>query len=41
MSIDKKVQNGVLHLVLMSSLGTSIISSDFDKDALQQVLSRA
>ncbi len=41
MSIDKKVQDGVLHLVLMKSLGESIISSDFDKTALQQVLARA
>ncbi len=38
MSIDKKVQDGVLHLVLMKSLGESIISSDFDKQALQRVL---
>ncbi len=41
MSIDKKVQDGVLHLVLMKSLGESIISSDFDQAALQQVLKRA
>jgi 3-dehydroquinate synthase len=40
MSVDKKVQDGVLHLVLMKSLGKSIISSDFDKVALQQVLAR-
>lgn len=38
MSIDKKVQDGVLHLILMKSLGESIISSDFDTDALQRVL---
>ena len=38
MSIDKKVQDGVLHLVLMKSLGESIISSDFDKQALLRVL---
>jgi 3-dehydroquinate synthase len=38
MSIDKKVQDGVLHLVLMKSLGESFISSDFDKQALQRVL---
>ncbi len=38
MSIDKKVQDGVLHLVLMKSMGESIISSDFDKQALQRVL---
>lgn len=40
MSIDKKVQDGVLHLVLMKSLGESIISSDFDSEALQKVLAR-
>jgi len=40
MSIDKKVQDGVLHLVLMKSLGESFMSSDFDKAALQQVLAR-
>jgi 3-dehydroquinate synthase len=40
MSIDKKVQDGVLHLVLMKSLGESVISSDFDPDLLQKVLSR-
>ena len=40
MSIDKKVQDGVLHLVLMKSLGESVVSSDFDKNALQKVLSR-
>jgi len=40
MSLDKKVQDGVLYLVLMKSLGESIVSSDFDKSALQKVLSR-
>ncbi|MEE9326930.1 MAG: 3-dehydroquinate synthase [Cocleimonas sp.] len=39
MSIDKKVQDGVLHLVLMKSMGESFISSDFDKKALQDVIS--
>ena len=38
MSIDKKVQDGVLHLVLMKSLGESFICSDFDNDALNKVL---
>ena len=38
MAIDKKVQDGALHLILMKSLGNSIISSDFDKNALQRVL---
>lgn len=40
MSLDKKVQDGVLYLVLMKSLGESIVSSDFDKSALHKVLSR-
>lgn len=38
MSIDKKVQDGILHLILMKSLGQSFISSDFDEQALQAVL---
>lgn len=38
MSIDKKVQDGVLNLVLMKSMGESIITSDFDKQALSKVL---
>ncbi len=38
MSIDKKVQDGVLHLILMKSMGESFITKDFDKDALQKVL---
>ncbi len=38
MSIDKKVQDGVLHLVLMKSLGKSVIVSDFEQQALQEVL---
>ena len=40
MSIDKKVQDGVLHLVLMKSLGESFISSDFDPELLQKVLGK-
>ena len=38
MYIDKKVQDGILHLVLIKSLGESFISSDFDKQALQSIL---
>lgn len=38
MSIDKKVQDGVLHLILMKSMGESIITNDFDKQALMKVL---
>jgi len=40
MSIDKKVQDGVLHLVLMKAMGESVISSDFDHELLQKVLRR-
>jgi len=38
MSIDKKVQDGVLHLILMKSMGDSFITKDFDKNALLKVL---
>jgi len=41
MSIDKKVQDGVLNLVLMKSMGESILTSDFDKQALKKVLSQS
>ena len=34
MSIDKKVQDGELHLILMKSMGESFITKDFDKKAL-------
>ena len=38
MSIDKKVQDGVLHLILMKAMGESFITNDFDKQALMKVL---
>lgn len=38
MSIDKKVQDGVLNLILMKSMGESFITNDFDKQALMRVL---
>jgi len=38
MLIDKKMQDGVLHLILMKSLGESFICSDFDKELLKKVL---
>ena len=38
MSIDKKVQDGVLHLILMKSMGQTFITNDFDKQALMRVL---
>lgn len=40
MSVDKKVINGTLRLVLMKSLGESVVTSEFDHDALKRVLSR-
>jgi 3-dehydroquinate synthase len=40
MSVDKKVLDGTLRLVLMKSLGESIVTADFDADALKQVLKR-
>jgi 3-dehydroquinate synthase len=38
MSIDKKVQDGVLSLVLMTGYGESIVTSDFDQGALKAML---
>lgn len=40
MSVDKKVTDGTLRLVLMKSLGESIVTADFDADALKKVLTR-
>lgn len=41
MSIDKKVQDGVLNLILMKAMGESVITNDFDKQALLRVLGSA
>jgi len=38
MSIDKKVLNGVLRLILMKELGNAIVTSDFTEEALQKVI---
>ena len=38
MSVDKKVLDGVLRLVLMKSMGEAIVTDDFDHDALLKVL---
>lgn len=35
MSVDKKVQAGKLRLVLMKSIGESVLVSDFDREALE------
>jgi len=40
MSVDKKVLDGSLRLILMQSLGESIVTADFDADALKRVLRR-
>lgn len=39
MSVDKKVLDGVLRLVLMKQLGKAVVTSKFDQQALQNVLS--
>lgn len=41
MSVDKKVINGTLRLILMRSMGEAIVTADFDQDALQRVLTRS
>lgn len=41
MARDKKVQDGVLPLILLRQLGEAVISSDYDPSALQEVLERA
>ena len=40
MSVDKKVLDGTLRLILMKSLGEGIVTADFDPDALKRVLMR-
>lgn len=40
MAVDKKVLDGTLRLVLMKALGESIVTADFDADALTRVLQR-
>ena len=40
MSRDKKVQDGVLSLVLLRQLGEGVLSSDYDLQALRAVLER-
>ena len=38
MAVDKKVLDGQLRLVLMHDIGKSVISADFDPEALRQTL---
>ena len=40
MSVDKKVLDGTLRLILMKSLGESIVTAEFDPAALKRVLNR-
>ena len=41
MAVDKKVMDGQLRLVLMRDIGHSVISADFDPQALRKTLSSA
>ena len=38
MAVDKKVMDGQLRLVLMKDIGNSVITADFDPEALKQTL---
>ncbi len=38
MAVDKKVRGGKLRLVLLNAIGDAFLSSDFDRDALTEVL---
>tara|TARA_R110002072_G_scaffold45422_7_gene126391 strand:+ start:14968 stop:16038 length:1071 start_codon:yes stop_codon:yes gene_type:complete len=40
MSVDKKVMDGELRLVLLKSIGDAIITNEFSEDLLRQVLSQ-
>ena len=41
MSRDKKVQDGVMNLVLLKKLGEAVLCNDYDPKALDEVLERA
>ncbi|MDQ7016815.1 MAG: 3-dehydroquinate synthase, partial [Gammaproteobacteria bacterium] len=38
MKVDKKVKDGALSLILMQSLGHSVVSQDYSSDALHTLL---
>ena len=38
MAVDKKVLDGGLRLVLLKGLGQAVVTSDFDRQALNQTL---
>jgi 3-dehydroquinate synthetase len=37
---DKKVQDGVMNLVLLKNMGEAVLSNDYDSKALDAVLER-
>ena len=39
MAVDKKVQDGLIRLVLLRDIGQAIISDDYDSKALAETLS--
>lgn len=39
MAVDKKVQDGVIRLILLRGIGHAVISDDYDPEKLQQTLS--
>ena len=41
MAVDKKVQDGRLRLVLMKGIGKSLVTGDFDPQALEATLSHS
>jgi 3-dehydroquinate synthase len=40
MAVDKKVQDGLIRLVLLKDIGQAIISDDYDGDALAETLAK-
>ena len=38
MSVDKKVLNGELRLVLLEALGKAVVTADYSKEKLMSVL---
>jgi len=40
MSRDKKVQDGIMNLVLLRNMGDAVLTNDYDPDALNAVLER-
>jgi 3-dehydroquinate synthase len=41
MSLDKKVIDGKIRLVLQQGIGQSVVTSDYDAQALRQTLTMA